>query len=199
MNHEIDHMKKRWLEARSLDKPRPVPVEHLIGKARDRRKDTLLLHYGSIIILGVILILVIGFLYFLFPFQERLSKTGVMLMAGAFAVRILIEIISSIRSLRIDITNDVLKATDETLRFYRFRKEIHAPVAVISVGLYTIGFYLLLPEFSNHLSAWQIALIAAGYVPVASILIRQTGKVISYETRKVTSMVDFQAQLTLNP
>lgn len=89
------------------------------------------------------------------------------MMVVGLAVRILIEIFSTIKSRKIDLSNTALKTTTDSVDFYNFRKKIHGPVTIILVGIYTIGFYMLTPEFSRHFDLLWIVIVDVAYVMFA--------------------------------
>ena len=119
MNTELEYLKKRWQKAKEVVQQKPQPVEKIIELAEQKRKNNLSFHYGNIAVLSAVLIVISLCFHFLFPFRETLSKTGTALMIGGLAIRILIEIFSTIRSLKIDLSEPALKTTNSTLEFYQ--------------------------------------------------------------------------------
>jgi hypothetical protein len=172
-----------------------VPVETLIRRARVKKRSTLYFHYGNIAVLSFTLAMVVLFFYYLFPFQDTLSKAGVAFMAGGLALRILIEIFSTLKSLKIDMSDEALKTTDQTLRFYNFRKKIHGPVTLVIVAFYSAGFYMLMPEFSRHMAGWIIVGLIVAYIVLAVLLIWQIRKGILEEMKNWSEILQLTAEL----
>ena len=195
MNTELDYLKKSWQKARGEVRQKAQPVETIIKLAEQKRKNNLYFHYGNIGVLTGVLIMISLCFHFLFPFRETLSKTGIALMTGGLAVRILIEIFSTIRSLKIDLSEPALKTTDSTLKFYQFRKKIHGPVTYTIVGLYTLGFYMLTPEFAKYIDTVWMAVIDCSYILGAIILVHNIGKGIKKEMEDLRSIIGLQKEL----
>ena len=59
---------------------------------------------------------------------------------------------------------------ENTIKFYKFRKTIHNAVAPVVLVLYTIGFYILTPEFSLYIKFWILVLYDISYVVMGIIL-----------------------------
>jgi hypothetical protein len=195
MNMELDYLKKKWQRARMVVQQKPLPVESVIKLAEQKRKNNLYFHYGNIAVLSGVLIMIWLCFHFLFPFRETLSKTGTGLMMGGLALRILIEIFSTTRSRKIDLSETALKTTASTLEFYRFRKKIHGPVTYIIVALYTLGFYMLTPEFAKYIDTVWMAVIDCSYIPGAIILVHNIGKGIKKEMEELRSIIALQKEM----
>lgn len=195
MKTEMNDLKNKWKDAERTLESNPHVIEQLIARAKAKKKSSLYFHYGNIAVLALTLIVIVIFFYFIFPFQDRLSKSGVALMVVGLAVRILIEIFSSIKSQKIDLSNTALKATVDTEEFYSFRRKIHGPVTLIIVGIYTIGFYMLTPEYSRHFDLLSLILIDVSYIVGAVFLIWQIGKGIKKEMKQLSEIIELRKEI----
>ncbi|WP_424961410.1 hypothetical protein [Ekhidna sp.] len=180
MSDVFDDLKNKWDSARDKN-PKPQSTTELIELSKRKHKSVLYSHYGNTVVLTLTLIMISVFFYYVTPFQDLLSKTGVALMVGGLAIRIVIEIISSEKSKKISLIDSTLNTASITLKFYEFRKKIHGPVTFIIVALYTIGFYMLTPEFSRYLEFKWVILMDVSYVLGAIFLIVQIRKGIKEE------------------
>lgn len=197
MHHDLQDLTLSWKMARQKALPLVPSVEKILPVAQARKRNSLYFHFGNIIILTALVVILCLCFYYFFPFREILSKTGVALMIGSLVIRIIIEIFSSIKSWQIHLNDDVWNVTGQTLNFYLFRKKIHGPVTFILVGLYTIGFYFLTPEFSKYLPLWLMIMIDTSYVVGAAILITQIRKGIKKEMKQLIAINDLREKITL--
>ncbi|MEO9209891.1 MAG: hypothetical protein ABI208_02265 [Ginsengibacter sp.] len=67
------------------------------------------------------------------------------------------------------------------MSYFRFRKIMNGPVTVSIVILYSIGFYLLTPEFSLYFSTSMMVLIDLSYIIAAVIFISSIMKAVKKE------------------
>ena len=171
MNEPNDELHQLWQETKSIIRPSTSNVEALIAQAKAHRKHTRNFHGGNIaVLLGVVFGLIVFFRY-VAPLQTLLSHVGIGLMIGGLLLRIVIELYSLVRSTRIDLSANARQATDDALAFLRFRKTVHGWVTITIVLLYSLGFYLLTPEFSQYFSLPWMILIDGSYLVGAAILI----------------------------
>ncbi len=196
MNNDTNDMNeliRRWKQDRS-GKTAPTAVDDLIKVANEKRKSMLGFQYGNIIVLTIVMIVLILFFIYLFPFQETLSHIGVALMIGGLFVRIALEIHNAIRFKAIRSDNSALETTNRTIAFYRLRKIIHGPVTLGIVALYTIGLGMLTPEFRKHVGD-TIFVFDGLYVIAAIILIWQIGKGIRKEMKDLEDLIAIRKQM----
>ncbi|WP_420316379.1 hypothetical protein [Ekhidna sp.] len=196
MDEELKKLQNQWKDAKSSIKSADIEISDIIEKAKKNKKNVLYAHYGNMLILTMALIMITTFFYYVTPFQQLISKIGVVLMIGGLTLRILIEWISSIRSKQIDLTEHAIRSVDNSLKFYQFRKRIHGPVTVTIVGLYTLGFYMLTPEFSKYIDLQWMIIMDVGYVIGAIILITQIRKGIKKEMVELAEIVQMRKELT---
>jgi hypothetical protein len=191
----MDDITKKWKDARAIIETPSGSVAELIASARKKKKSVLFFHYGNIIILTMTLIMISAFFFYLTPFRDLLSKTGVAMMVFGLLLRIIIEGFSAIKYSRIQFTHDVSAATNETVSFYKFRKTIHGPVTIAIVAAYIAGFYFLTPEFSRYIPLIWMIVMDVLFIPGAIILALQIRKGILKEMRFLSALIDLQGQL----
>jgi L-asparagine transporter-like permease len=194
MNSELTELKLRWKEAKEATKPAST-IAQIISKADEKRKNSLYTHYGNIAILAGVLLLVCVFFYYLFPFQQALSQSGVHIMVAGLAVRILIELWSVAKFRQIDLSDPTSKATKDSQDFYVFRKKVHGPVTITIVALYLAGFFMLTPEISDYVEVkWVIALDIIS-ISAAVVLIRVISQGIQEELRELWEVVELRKKI----
>ncbi len=171
MNEPNDELHQLWQGAKKTARPATSDPEALIVRAKAQQQHTRNFHWGNIAVLLGVVVGLIAFFRYVAPLQTTLSHGGIGLMIGGLLLRILIEGYSLIRSSRVDLSADAQQATHEALTFLRFRKTIHGWVTVAIVLLYSLGFYLLTPEFNQYFSLPWMILIDGSYLVGAVILI----------------------------
>lgn len=191
----MDEFKNKWKKAKEAAILPPQNIEALIDSAQQKKRSNLYFHYGNIIILSITLIGLSLFFYYVAPFRELLSRTGVALMLGGLIIRIVIEIYSVLKSKKIRMLNDAASTTSDTLEFYRFRKKIHGPVTITIVALYCLGFIMLGPEFSKYIALEWMILMYLSFVLGAVLLIWQIGKGIQKEMKILLELAELRKEM----
>jgi len=169
MDNDFDELQRQWQKGIGSIEPKASDMENINALIKNKKGWSIRFHYGNIIVLSVVLIVISLFFYCITPVQEILSRIGVGMMIGGLLVRIIIEFISVAKSKKINMMDDALQTTNNTISFYEYRKTIHGPVTLTIVALYTIGFYMITPEFSLYLKTWQVVLIDTSYIFAAII------------------------------
>ena len=195
MKNELDQLKAQWKNEKSSLEASDLKIEGLIEVAKKRKKSVLYAHYGNAIILTLVVIMIATFFYYVTPFQDLISRIGVGLMLGGLVVRIIIEIASAIRSKRIDMTDPALQRTNDTFNFYQFRKKIHGPITISILALYTIGFYMLTPEFSKYMSLFWVVTWDTSYVVIAIVLTIQIRKGVRKEMQDLKEILSLRDEM----
>jgi hypothetical protein len=170
MNSDFNDIKTLWKNNKELIRSNaPQDTEEIIVRATKKRNRTLRIQLGNIAILMVVLLTLSLYFVYVAKFQQTISHLGSLLMVGSLALRILIEMLSIYFNQKIDLTETVTSNNNSFLRYYSFRKKIHGPVTIGVVLLYSIGFYMLTPEFATWFPFWLLVLIDSSYVPGAFI------------------------------
>ena len=125
-----------------------------------------------------------------------LSRLGAGLMISGLVFRIFIEIISIYKAKQINVLDDALKTMENTIKFHQFRKTIHNVIAPVVIVLYTIGFYLITPEFSLYMNFWNVVLIDFSYVVIGIILFIIIRKGVKKEMQKLTDIMELKKEIT---
>ncbi|PKV50451.1 hypothetical protein ATE84_2509 [Aquimarina sp. MAR_2010_214] len=195
MSNEFDELQRKWQKGKKDIESNSGILEETLSSITSKKNLNVRFHYGNIIILSITLIGISAFFYYVAPVKEILSRIGVALMIGGLLLRIIIECISVLKSKRIDVIDDVLKTTNNTIAFYKFRKRIHGPVTITIIALYTIGFYMITPEFSLYFTTWQMVMIDVSYVIGAIIFITFVRNSIRKEIRTLLEIIELKNKI----
>ena len=196
MSERSNDINQLWQDAKKAAQKSTLSTADLILQANKKKKLSQNFHVVNILILSIVLVGICAFFYYVANFQQTISHIGVGLMTGGLAVRIFIEFISMIIFKRIDLTDTASETNQKTMRFYAFRRRIHGPVTIIIVLAYTMGFFLLTPEFSLYFSTPMMVLIDGSYIIGAVILTWQIRKGIVNEIKTLNELVSLRNNLT---
>lgn len=183
MNDDLDNLKSLWKNDRSKDHRQPGDSCHIIAKAKQQMKSSIHLQLRTILILAVTLVGMASFFMYVAKFKQPVSHIGTGLMLGGLALRIIIECFSIFLSNNINLSETALRSNNTSLAYFQFRKQINGPVTFIIIILYSIGFYMLTPEFSLYFSKAKMILIDLSYIPVAMMFTWFIRKTIKKETK----------------
>lgn len=169
MDNSIDKLKGQWKAASSTHVPLEGNIEEIIKRSKNKMKKAIEMHLGNITILTITLVALSLFFYYLAPLQDTLSHVGITLMLGGLIVRIIIETVSIYKSKRIDLGNSVEEANKQYLDFHRYRRYIHGRITIGILFFYSLGYYLLMPEFASYFSQTMLVILILSYIPVFMI------------------------------
>jgi len=113
-------------------------------------------------------------------------------MIAGVSLRIIIELVSIYLSASIHMSETTLKTNNASLVYYRFRKRINGPVTIAIIVIYTIGFYLLTPEFRFYFSKPMLVMIDLSYIFCAAILTWFVRKKIKKEMNILVKILQIQ-------
>lgn len=169
MSDQTDNLKNMWKDARNNHPGEPADTGHIIAMAKQQIKRTIRLQMTTILILTVVAAGLSAFFMYVAKLNHTISHIGTGLMIGGLVLRIIIELISIRLSANIDLSKTALKANNASLAYFKFRKKINGPVTITIVVLYSIGFYMLSPEFSLYFSTPVMIIMDLSYILIAVI------------------------------
>jgi hypothetical protein len=192
MNSEFNKLQNNWESNKKEIELSNDSLDILYSKIKEKEKENYFFYYGTITILLATLIVISLFFYYVAPVKETLSRIGVGLMISGLIFRIFIEVISIYKAQQINNIDNTLKTTENTINFHQFRKTIHKVIAPIIIVLYTIGFYIITPEFSLYIEFWNLVLIDISYVIIGIILFLVIRKGVKKEMQKLTDIMELK-------
>ena len=196
MSDPIDNLKSLWQQSRSNGQNQSKNTSHIIGIAKQKIQRNIKLQSGTILILMITLAGIAAFFFYVAKFNQTISHIGMGLMMGGLALRIVIELYSIYLSLHIDFSETTLKTNNASLAYFRFRKNINGPVTITIVVLYSIGFYMLTPEFSLYFSTPMLVMINLSYILAAVIFIFFIRKGIKKEMNNLNEILRIKNDIT---
>lgn len=194
MSDPIDDLKNKWNKAKTSG-PDRASTTHIIELSKKKMRGAVKMHIGNIAVLTISLIGISAFFVYVAPLQETLSHIGIAMMLGGLFIRIMIECFSIYRSSKVDFSETAMEASNKTMSFYSYRKRIHGPVTVGILIAYTIGFYILTPEFADYFTITQVVLMDVSYLFAAAIFSFSIRKAIKDEMRILNELKDLQKEI----
>ena len=195
MNNDFKALQESWKSSKKNIKTPANNFDALYKKIEQKEKENFSFYYGTIIILMITLIAVSLFFYYLAPVEQTLSRIGAGLMITGLVFRIIIEIISINKAKRINKLDKTLLTVDNTFSFHQFRKTIHQIYSPIIIGLYSIGFYIIFPEFMLYMSTWMIWFIGTSYLIMGIVLFILIRKGVVDEMKKLTDIMELKKDI----
>ena len=195
MNNDFKALQESWKSSKKNIKTPAYNFDALYKKIEQKEKENFSFYYGTIIILMITLIAVSLFFYYLAPVEQMLSRIGAGLMITGLVFRIIIEIISINKAKRINKLDKTLLTVDNTFSFHQFRKTIHQIYSPIIIGLYSIGFYIIFPEFMLYMSTWMIWFIGTSYLIMGIVLFILIRKGVVDEMKKLTDIMELKKDI----
>jgi len=192
MDDSFNELKNLWRHP--TNKPQ-ADADRIIRLAEKQKKNTVRMHVINIFVLAAVTIGLAVFFIEVARFKQPISHVGTGLMIGGLVIRIMIEILSIYRSSKIDLSDSTVSTNDAWRKFYQFRKKIHGPVTVTIIVLYTIGFYLLTPEFNLYFRMPMMILIDFSYILAAAIYTVFIRKAIRKEMGYLDAILSVQKEL----
>ncbi|WP_375435959.1 hypothetical protein [uncultured Hymenobacter sp.] len=192
----MDDLTTSWKKAREAAASAPATgLSELLVTAQRRKRSSLYFQYGNVLVLTLTLLGISLFFAYVAPLKTNLSHCGMALMIGSLMVRIGLEIRSIYQAHQIQLGQAAAHTARQTVAFYRFRQQIHGPVTLSTVALYSLGFYLLTPEFSHHFALRWLVLMDGSYVVGAGLLIWQIRRGIRDELQQLADLVNLTHEL----
>jgi len=195
MENDFKDLQSQWQNHKNTIETPKQNMEEFYKKIKTKEKANYFFYYGTLFIFTMTLISISLFFYYVAPVKELLSRIGVTLMIAGLVFRIIIEIISIQKAKRMNALNNALVATENTIKFHQFRKTIHNKVAPIIIILYTIGFYMITPEFSLYIDFWLLVWFNVSYVIIGIILFFIIRKGVRKEMIKINEIMKLRQEI----
>ncbi|MDO6471542.1 hypothetical protein [Maribacter sp. 1_MG-2023] len=104
------------------------------------------------IVLSITIIILVAFLLYVSGYKSATFMLGIGLMIGSLVVRIAVELYSLKKLRTINFSKESNTFRNDLTNYYNFRKYTHYLGTPLAIGVYTVGFIILLPLFKATLS-----------------------------------------------
>ena len=194
MNELGQTLKSGWKSSGSDITPPHIPAQ-LISEAQRLNRESKKFQWSTLLILGSTFLMMCYFLLVYFGFRETLSHVGVAIMLGFFLLRIVLEAYSIVEGGKKEATDSAIESLEKEKKYLELRLRIHGFYTFLTLSAYTLGFLLLLPEFSKHISSfWMAALVCSYFIPgiILTLLIRKN---VQKELRELRMVVELKEKI----
>jgi hypothetical protein len=192
----MDDFNKAWKASRPQMPESETILKRIYSEGSKRRKEIRQFHTGNIIVLGVfLLVLIAGYLY-LNMFRQVLTQTGIIIMIGVMAARVIIESLSLFKVNALPVADQTSVMTNSLLKLYNIRRIIHGPVTISLVVLYLTGVGMLIPEWTNYFNNKLLFLMFGGFLVTGFVIIVAIRKAIVKEMANISAMSELQKQIS---
>ena len=189
--NELGNLLKSGWQNSATGIPSPPPTRQLIEEANRLQQESFKFQRSTLLTLSSTFLMMCYFLLFYFGFRDTLSHLGVGLMLAFFLARILLEAYSLAQGRKKQLSESALSNLENEKNFLQLRLWIHGAGTYLTLGAYTLGFLLLLPEFSKYISAfWRAAFVCSYFIPgiILTLLIRKNVQKEIRELRRVVEL-----------
>ncbi len=195
MKSNIDDIKEIWKSGQNSFEDSNTPVSEIILQAGQKKKKALKVQITNLVILILVLFGLGLFFKNVAPFNQLLSKVGVALMLGSLSIRIVLELYSIFLSRKIDISETALKTNTNAFTYHKLRKFIHGFVTISILVIYSVGFFMLTPEFSLYFNSKIMILIDLSFLVAALIVGLSIRSAIRKEMASLNEILRFNKEL----
>ncbi len=194
MSNGLIELKNQWRIARS-ESTHKIDMNQLIQLADAAKMAGKRFQWANSLVLISTIIGLCLFFRFLAPLETTLSHFGIALMIGSLTVRVLFEVFSLRQASKIDLSDTSIQHINASVAYLQLRKRIHGPITYSAIALYTIGLFVLNPEFSKYWSIGWLVSFNLFYLAMGFILTRAIRKKILGELRELSELLRLREEL----
>lgn len=196
MDNDFSTLQEHWESHKNQNDLAAPSIKEIQQRIKHKEKENFSFYYGTLVILSTTLVGIILFFIYIAPIRENVSKIGWYLMILGLLLRIIIEVASITKAKKMNRIDNTLDSLKNAVSFHQFRKTIHNVVSPSILVMYTIGFFLMVPELSKYIAFWYLFLICASYFVAGIILFILIRKGVKKEMKKVEEIVTLQKEVT---
>lgn len=104
------------------------------------------------VVLAATGLVLIAFFFYISAYKFQSVMIGLLLMIGALAIRIGLELLSIQTLKKIDVSTSAEKFKQQMIQYYKGRTKVHFVLTPLIIITYVVGFLMLLPSFEANLS-----------------------------------------------
>lgn len=194
MDNFLDDLKSNWKQEKEQSTP-VIDAQTLLSKAEAYKKSAIRFQYGNVMVLSITLMFYIIFFQQFLLQGTLLSKVGFIIMSVPLLIRIIAEMISIAKGRKIKLYENALRHNQQMIQYTAFRKWMHGPVTYTIMGLYTMGYYFIMVEFSEFVPGWLMIIMCIAYPVVAFIIIKQVRKGIKNEMEQLQWLSEWNKEM----
>lgn len=195
MDKDFTSLENAWKKSKENIQNSDKNISAIYQKVDQAKSNSVKFYYGTIYILLITLIGIIAFFILVAPVKELLSRIGATIMVLGLTIRIVIEVGSISKLKQIKVHQTTLETIEHAIGFHKYRKKIHSVIMPIILLLYTVGFYMITPEFLMYLSKEMVIFYDVMYLIIMVFLFYQFKKGIRKELTNLERTIDLKRGL----
>ena len=168
MSDPTNEFQNLWQAGNTSSTPHDTSV---IQHVRGPKQEIIQAQVATILILSLVIAVLLFFFHYLSPVQEPLSLVGKWFMIGSLLVRILAELIGISLARKVDFFDAATAFVKASRRLIRFRAGVHQVLVFATFAVYSMGYYLIFPEWINYFSIGMLWLLGISYVLIITIVL----------------------------
>lgn len=176
----------------ATQKPAFADMQQMLEKRKSASRG---FQHGTLAILLFTLLFFSAFFLYVAPVKQVLSRVGMMAMLGSLTIRVILEITSMIKLQKISTLSNSKENTKDSISFHTFRVKTQSRYSPIIIGVFTLGFYLITPEFLDYLSVKMVLFMDISYVFIAIVLIYVIRKGVQKELQNLQEWTELLQEL----
>ncbi len=195
MKDEFSALENAWSAGQkklAQQQPTFADMQHTLDQRKSASRS---FQYGTLAILLFTLIGLSAFFTYVAPVKQIISRIGATAMLGGLTIRVVLEIISLLKLQRISTLSNSKENTNNSIRFHAFRVKTQSMYSPIIIAVFTIGFYMITPEFLDNLSFNMVLFIDISYLFIAVILFYVIRKGVQKELQNLREWNDLLREL----
>ena len=172
-----DELQALWQSGRTSTTTNPsaedavVMRAHLRQLVRQPQRVSLQQQVATVLILAATAVILALFFRYASPLTDPLSAWGRGLMIGSLLGRIAVEIIGIGLGRRISLFDSAAAFARASRRYVRFRYRVHRYAVIATLALYSLGYYLLMPEYARYFSTQLLWLLIVSYAVIMGLVV----------------------------
>jgi len=171
MNEDFEALQDLWEADKNNIPTSTKSSKEMISSITSKKQGITQFQYGNIFVLLLTLVVIVTFFIFIAPVQELLSRIGAGIMIIGLIIRIGIEFYSSKQAKKLDVTQNTLQNLNHSIAYLKTRKWIHKELTFSIIIAYTIGLFLIIPEFIKYLGLIPVIVFYGMYIISGIIII----------------------------
>ena len=195
MKDEFSALENAWSTGQKKLAEQTVGFADLQQALEQRKSASRSFQYGTLAILLFTLIGLSAFFIYIAPVKQTISRVGVAAMLGGLTIRVGLEIISLLKLQRISTLSNSKENTQNSIGFHAFRVKTQSIYSPIIIAVFTIGFYLITPEFLDNLSFNMVLFIDISYLFIAVVLFYVIRMGVQKELQSLQEWTDLLREL----
>ena len=145
--------------------------ETILQQAKSPQQESARAQAFTLLVLTTVVVILLLFFHYLSPVEQTLSIVGKWFMIGSLLIRIVAEAVGLIYARKVDFFASASNFVKQSRRLVKYRAGIHHHFVVATFVVYSLGYYMIIPEWSLYFSKPMIWLLIVSYIIIMALVI----------------------------